>query len=61
MFRFAGRQVENADDIAFDFDGDGYLDPIEEEALMDSLDDEDENEDDEYDELDDDFDDDEDW
>ncbi len=57
MFRFAGRQVESVDDIAFDFDGDGYLDPIEEEELMRSLDDED---DDLDDDLDSDFDD-EDW
>ena len=57
MFRFAGRQVESVDDMAFDFDGDGYLDPIEEEELMRSLDDED---DDLDDDLDSDFDD-EDW
>ena len=44
--RFPGRPVKNANEMSFDFDGDDYLDPVEEEELMRSLvDDEDENDD----------------
>ena len=53
--RFAGRPVTSVDEMAFDFNGDDYLNPVEEEELMRSLDD-DEDEDD-WD-SDDDFDDD---
>lgn len=45
MFKLSGRPVESAADMAFDFDEDGYLDPVEEAELMRSLDlDEDEDE-----------------
>ena len=57
MFKYSGRPVESAADMAFDFDEDGYLDPVEEAELMRLL--EDDDEDDEFDE--DDFDEDDDW
>ena len=37
MFKFGGRPVESALDMAFDFDEDGYLDPVEEAELMRSI------------------------
>ena len=43
--RFAGRPVTSVDEMAFDFNGDDYLDPVEEEELMRSLNDEDEDDD----------------
>ena len=48
---FPGRPVRNADEMAFDFDGDDYLDPAEEAELERFLDDDDEeDEDDDFDE-----------
>ena len=48
---FSGRPVSNVNDMAFDFDGDDYLDPVEEEELMSSLDeDDDEFDEDDFDE-----------
>ena len=49
--KFPGRPITSADEMAFDFDGDDYLDPAEEEELMRSIDD-DEDEDDDFDEED---------
>ena len=47
---FSGRLVENVTDMAFDFNDDGYLDPVEEEELMRSLDDDDDDwDEDDYD------------
>ena len=45
----AGRPVRNADEMAFDFDGDDYLDHAEEAELERFLDD-DEDEDDDFNE-----------
>ena len=45
----AGRPVRNVDEMAFDFDGDDYLDPAEEAEMARFLDD-DEEDDDEFDE-----------
>ena len=45
----AGRPVSNVDEMAFDFDGDDYLDPAEEAEMARFLDD-DEEDDDEFDE-----------
>lgn len=55
--RFAGRPVTSVDEMAFDFNGDDYLDPVEEEELMRSLDDDEDEDEDDWD-SDDDFDDD---
>ena len=46
---FPGRPVRNVDEMAFDFDGDDYLDPAEEAEMSRYLDDE-EDEDDDFDE-----------
>lgn len=56
--RFAGRPVASVDEMAFDFNGDDYLDPVEEEELMRSLDEEDDDFDEDDWDSDDDFDDD---
>ena len=47
---FPGRPVRNVDEMAFDFDGDDYLDPAEEAEMARYLEDEDEDEDDVFDE-----------
>lgn len=61
----AGRPVRNVDEMAFDFNGDDYLDPAEEAELERYLDDdEDEDDDDDFDEDledEDDWEDEEDW
>ncbi len=46
---FPGRPVRNVDEMAFDFDGDDYLDPAEEAEMARYLDDE-EDKDDDFDE-----------
>ncbi|SDB07661.1 hypothetical protein SAMN02910298_00260 [Pseudobutyrivibrio sp. YE44] len=51
---FPGRPVNTTEEMVFDFDGDDYLDPAEEEELMHSLDD-DQDEADFDDEFDEDF------
>ena len=45
-----GRPVRNVDEMAFDFDGDDYLDPAEEAEMARYLDDDEEDEDDDFDE-----------
>ena len=47
---FPGRPVRNVDEMAFDFDGDDYLDPAEEAEMARYLDDDEEDEDDDFDE-----------
>ena len=47
---FPGRPVRNVDEMAFDFDGDDYLDPAEEAEMARYLDDEEEDEDDDFEE-----------
>ena len=46
----AGRPVRNADEMAFDFNGDDYLDPAEEAELERYLDDDEDEDDDDFDE-----------
>ncbi len=60
MFKYGGRLVESAADMAVDFDENGFLDTVEEAEYMRSLEDDDEednlNEDDwDRDTFDDDF------
>lgn len=50
---FPGRPVRNVDEMAFDFDGDDYLDPAEEAEMVRYLDDEEDEDDDFDDELED--------
>lgn len=57
---FPGRPVRNTNDMAFDFDGDDYLDPAEEAEMARYLDDDEEDEDDFDEDFDEDLDD-EDW
>ncbi len=57
---FPGRPVRNVDEMAFDFDGDDYLDPAEEAEMARYLDDDEEDEDDFDEDFDEDLDD-EDW
>lgn len=47
---FPGSPIRNVDEMAFDFDGDDYLDPAEEAEMARYLDDDDEDEDDDFDE-----------
>ena len=42
---FPGRPIRNVDEMAFDFDGDDYLDPAEEAEMARYIDDDDEDED----------------
>lgn len=46
----SGRPVRNVDEMAFDFNGDDYLDPAEEAELERFIDDDEEDEDDDFDE-----------
>lgn len=57
---FPGRPVRNVEEMAFDFDGDDYLDPAEESEMARYLDDDEEDEDDFDEDFDEDLDD-EDW
>ena len=57
---FPGRPVRNVDEMAFDFDGDDYLDLAEEAEVANYLDDDEEDEDDFDEDFDEDLDD-EDW
>ncbi len=50
---FPGRPVRNVDEMAFDFDGDDYLDSAEEAEMARYLDDEEDEDDDFDDELED--------
>ena len=47
---FPGRPVRNVVEMAFDLDGDDYLNPAEEAEMARYLDDDEEDEDDDYDE-----------
>lgn len=47
---FSGRPVKNVNEMAFDFDGDDYLDPAEEAEMARYLDNDEEDEDDDFDE-----------
>ena len=47
---FSGRPVKNVNEMAFDFDGDDYLDPVEEAEMARYLDNDKEDEDDDFDE-----------
>lgn len=47
---FPGRPVRNVDEMAFDFDGDDYLDLAEEAEMARYLNDDEDDEDDDFDE-----------
>ena len=47
---FPGRPIRNVDEMAFDFDGDDYLDPAEEAEMARYRDDFDEEDDNDFDE-----------